>query len=185
MDKCQLHLRQVTNHLMNDIRSIPVKDLRQLGNQGFALALRILRHREDAADAVQDAMHQLFRKQHFFDSQRGSVRSWFLRIVRNRCIDMRRKARPSTGSEQFDPVDRGGVSPTHATEQQELVAAVHRALDEMNLDAREIILLRDSHGLSYAEIGEVLDIAAGTVMSRLHRARQQLRDKVMSTNPSD
>ena len=165
---------------MNDIRSIPNEDLKMLGNQGFALALRILRHREDAADAVQDAMHQLFRKQQAFDARRGSVKSWFLKIVRNRCIDMQRKSKPSLVGETFDPVDCGKLSPEQSTEQDELVAMVRSAIQELSPAAREIILLRDFHELGYSEISDVLGIASGTVMSRLHRARQQLREKVIT-----
>ncbi len=149
-----------------------------MGNQGYSLALRILRHREDAADAVQDAMHQLFRKQKTFDATRGSLRSWFLKIVRNRCIDMQRKNRPASGTEYFDPVDQATGSAEDSSQRSELVAMVRAALADLSGDAREIILLRDFHGLSYAEIGDVLGLASGTVMSRLHRARQQLRSKV-------
>jgi len=168
---------------MNEIRSIPADELKRLGDQGFALALRILRHREDAADAVQDALHQLFRKHDRFDARRGSIKSWFLKIVRNRCIDMQRKSRPTTAAEQFDPVDGKKPTPDKITEQSELVASVQAALGQMSEAAREIILLRDFHGLGYAEISQVLGIASGTVMSRLHRARQQLRELVLKANP--
>lgn len=159
---------------------MPSDDLRLLGNQGYALALGILRHRDDAADAVQDAMHQLFRKQESFDAGRGTLKAWFLKIVRNRCIDMQRKSRPSTATQQFDPVDSSESAPDQLTEKRELVASVRSALEAMPDAAREIIMLRDFHGLSYAEISEVLGVASGTVMSRLHRARQQLREKVLS-----
>ena len=167
---------------MTEIQSMPTDELRTLGNQGFALALRILRHREDAADAVQEAMHQMFRKQASFDSKRGSIKAWFLKIVRNRCIDMQRKSRPFSGAEILDPVDADTPSPETATESQELVSSVKRALAELSDDAREIILLRDFDGLSYAEISDVLGVASGTVMSRLHRARQQLREKVLPSS---
>jgi RNA polymerase sigma-70 factor (ECF subfamily) len=164
---------------MNDIPSFTNNDLRDLGNQGFALALRILRHREDAADAVQDAMHQLVRKQRTYDARRGSMRSWFLKIVRNRCIDMQRRSRPTPGGDAFDPVDQAGNSPEQHTEKRELVDLVRSALDRLSSEAREIILLRDFHGLSYAEISNVLDVSSGTVMSRLHRSRQKLREEVV------
>ncbi len=146
------------------------------------MALRILRHREDAADAVQDAMHQLFRKQQSYDASLGSIRSWFLKIVRNRCIDMQRKKRPVSGTQDFNPVDDGTATPGDVFQRDELIAMVRSALDRLPESSREIILLRDFHGLSYAEIGDVLGVASGTVMSRLHRARQQLRSKVILEN---
>ena len=165
---------------MNDIRSIPNEELVRLGNQGFALALRILGHREDAADAVQDAMHQLFRKHGSFDSRQGSIRGWFLKIVRNRSIDMRRKLRPVSGNESLDPLNTHESSAADIAQQNELVSQVRQALNDMPEETREIIMLRDFHSFSYAEISSVLGIPVGTVMSRLHRARQQLRKEVMN-----
>lgn len=170
---------------MNDITSATGNELRDLGNQGFALALRILRHREDAADAVQDALYQLVRKQNSYDAGRGSMRSWFLRIVRNRCIDMQRKSRPTPAGDGFDPMDHAECSPARDTEARELADLVRSALETLSAEAREIILLRDFHGLSYAEISDVLDISSGTVMSRLHRARQKLRQQIDQRKPND
>ena len=66
--------------------------------------------------------------------------------------------------------------------QDELISKTRHALAGMPESAREIILLRDFDGLSYGEIAQVLGIAQGTVMSRLHRARQQLANLVLSNN---
>lgn len=158
------------------------EELRVLGNQGFALACRMLHHRDDAADAVQDAMHQMIRKWSSFESQKGSLKAWFLTIVRNRCIDMRRRKRAVSGMEIFDPVDMKTPSGDDLAMQDELISKTRHALAGMPESAREIILLRDFDGLSYGEIAQVLGIAQGTVMSRLHRARQQLANLVLSNN---
>ena len=69
---------------MSAIRTITTEELKQLAGKGFSLAFQILQHREDAADAVQDSLHQLYRKQGQFDSERGTVQAWFLKMVRNR-----------------------------------------------------------------------------------------------------
>lgn len=163
---------------MDSIRSWANEDLMALGNQGFAFALRILRNRDDAADAVQDALHQLIRKEASFDPNRGTIKALFLKIIRNRCIDMMRKARPTTGAETFNPVDTNVVHPAQQMQTGELVMSVQKALEQLPDEAREILLLRDFHSLSYLEIAQVLGIAQGTVMSRLHRARQRLREIV-------
>lgn len=170
---------------MNEILALANEDLRTLGNQGFSLAFRMLGHRDDAADAVQDAMHQMYRRQTTYRAGRGSVRSWFLKIVRNRCIDMQRKLRPAPAGEFLDPIDQRTGSPLAVSERDELVARVRQALAELSDANREIILLRDFHGLRYAEICEVLGLSSGTVMSRLHRARQQLRNKVIPAQGAD
>ena len=62
---------------------------------------------------------------------------------------------------------------------------LREALAELSDDMREIILLRDAHGLSYAEIASTLDIATGTVMSRLSRARSTLRDLILAKERPD
>ena len=165
---------------MNAINTISAEDLKCLAGKGFSLAFRILQHREDAMDAVQDSLHQLYRKQNQFDSQRGSVQSWFLKIVRNRCIDLQRKSRVHThGDEGPLVVDEAMATPGQSAQQKEMIQMARSALTQLPDEAREIILLRDFHDLSYAEISEVLGIPAGTVMSRLHRAREQLRKQVL------
>ncbi len=68
--------------------------------------------------------------------------------------------------------------PAVATELNELTVLLKRELNSMPQDQQEIILLRDHQNLSYAEIAEVLAIPAGTVMSRLHRARNELRNRM-------
>ena len=70
-------------------------------------------------------------------------------------------------------------SPGQSAQQNELIQMAKSALDSLPRDAREIIMLRDFHDLSYAEISEILGIPSGTVMSRLHRAREQLRKQVI------
>ncbi|MEO1529323.1 MAG: sigma-70 family RNA polymerase sigma factor [Planctomycetota bacterium] len=161
---------------MND--EILGQPLRELADRGFAVALRLLHHREDAADAVQDALFQIVSSVNRFDQSRGTVRGWFLTIVRNRCIDRLKKKRPSQIPDTHDASDEGDETPDKELENRELIESVRSAIDQMESDAREILLLRDYDGLSYAEIASVLGIPNGTVMSRIHRARKQLRDLV-------
>ena len=152
--------------------------LRELADRGFSVALRLLHHREDAADTVQDAMYQVLSTAHRFDRSRGTVRAWFLTIVRNRCIDRLKKKRPTQLPEQHEAVDVGHATPDQKLENQELIESVRVAIRQMDASSREILLLRDYDGLSYAEIAGVLGIPNGTVMSRIHRARKQLRELV-------
>ena len=58
--------------------------IEELSNSGFSLAVQLLRNRDDAADAVQDALHTVLCKRRRFDPNRGEIRAWFLKIVRNR-----------------------------------------------------------------------------------------------------
>ncbi len=79
--------------------------IEELGNRGFALAMQMLGRRDDAADAVQDALHQLVRKWRSFDAERGELTSWFLKIVRNRCVDLiRQRARRHTEPAELEQI---------------------------------------------------------------------------------
>jgi RNA polymerase sigma-70 factor (ECF subfamily) len=155
-------------------------DLAELGRCGFALAVQLLRNREDAADAVQDALHAALRKRHRFDPRRGHLRAWFLKIVRNRCLDVLRKRSRRRDQDVVlqEVAAPGPPRPDVAAERQELLDMVRRELMQMPPPQREILLLRDYHDLSYAEIAQVLSIPVGTVMSRLHRARSELRRRL-------
>jgi RNA polymerase sigma-70 factor (ECF subfamily) len=170
---------------VNAIRTISSDELKQLGNRGFALAFQILGHREDAADAVQDSLHQLYRQHKRFDAKRGNIQAWFLTIVRNRSIDIRRKSKIRSGDNEHPVADSKTSNPDQSAEQNELIEIVTQKLGQLPEDLREIIMLRDFHDLSYAEIAHLLGIASGTVMSRLHRARQALRAQVLDKKISE
>jgi RNA polymerase sigma-70 factor (ECF subfamily) len=161
--------------------------LEELGARGFALALQMLGRREDAADAVQDALHQLLNKWATYDPARGELRPWFLKIVRNKCVDtLRQRAKRHTEPADLNrhPGSLGqpaNSQPADIAEQNETLQHLKAELMNLPDDLREIILLRDIHQLPYAEIAHVLDVPKGTVMSRLHRARTTLRSRMEKT----
>lgn len=147
---------------------------------GFALAVQILGDRNDAADAVQDCVHRMLRQPGRYDPAKGSARGWFLKVIRNGCIDRIRRSRRtlSSATEIVEYVDAQAPSPAAAAEASELHEKLRCELQRLSPEHREIILLRDWHDLSYAEISEVLSIPCGTVMSRLSRAREELRQRM-------
>ncbi len=165
---------------MSKISELSDSELHGLGQHGLAMAMQLLRNRDDAADAVQDALYSAWRKRSAYESAKGEIKSWFLKIVRNRCLDIIRKRQrrgPTVSiSPSIEPVD--GSSPPDARDQDERMAAVRSELLNLTTEQREIIMLRDYHGLAYGEISKVLGIPNGTVMSRLHRARLELRRRV-------
>jgi len=150
------------------------RELAQLGGGAHALAIQIMGNAEDAADAVHDAFEVVLTEPDRFDSEKGPLKPWFLRVVRNRCIDMlRRRRRSEVPVEELrDPA----LTPEESLHADQRTQAVRRALAALTSDKREIIVLRDYLDLSYAEIAKVLDIAPGTVMSRLHRSRLALKE---------
>ena len=152
------------------------ENIESLSDHGFALAIQLLGSHEDAADVVQDSLRKLVHSGQY-DAQRGPKRAWFLKVVRNGALDVlrKRKAEDEGAVAQLEDTD---LSPAEATEQNELKSLIRQQLEGMDVAQREIVLLRDFHDLSYAEIAEVMEIRAGTVMSRLHRARKELRQRM-------
>ncbi len=147
----------------------------------FLLALQLLGNRDDALDVVQDAFLRFFSTLQRFDVRRP-LKPWLYQIVRNRVVDLYRRRRVR----RHEPLDRGDdapalqlrdlrVDPERDAARSELRSRLWQALDELSPKQREILVLRDYQDLSYAEIATTLDIPIGTVMSRLHGARQRLR----------
>ena len=152
------------------------EDIHSLSDHGFALAIQLLGRHEDAADVVQDSLRKLVHSGQY-DAQRGPKRAWFLKVIRNGALDVLRKRKPED-EEAVAQLKDGDLSPAEAAEQNELKNIIRQQLAGMDVAQREIVLLRDFHSLSYAEIAEVMEIRAGTVMSRLHRARKELRQRM-------
>ncbi len=146
----------------------------------FLLALQMLGNRDDAMDVTQDAMLRFFTTLGSFDSERR-VQPWLFTIVRNQVRDLwrRRHRRPGDSVPDGDSLTSQLVSPSASPEadlrRQQVREEVWRALAKLPAEKREIIVLRDFHDLAYDAIAQVLDIPIGTVMSRLHGARRQLR----------
>ncbi len=157
------------------------EELEALGESGFALAFQLLGRHADAADVVQDALRKLVHSGQY-DARRGNARAWFLKVVRNGALDALRR-RKAHDAEAVAELTDAAPSPDATAEQNELSQLIRHELDTLPTEQREIILLRDFHDLSYAEIAEVLGLEGGTVMSRLHRARQALRVRISKFLP--
>ena len=142
----------------------------------FNYARWLTRSDADADDVVQDAYVRALR---FFSSLRGEdARAWLLTIVRNTWYGRFSKRSGSEQTQVFDEMtdDRSdnGLDPEALLIQQRAVDRVRRAVEELPVDYREVIVLRELEGMSYKEIAAVVGIPLGTVMSRLARARERL-----------
>lgn len=153
------------------------RQITQLGNGAHALAIQMLGNRDDAADAVHDAFVKALKKPDAYNADHGPLTPWFLRVVRNHCIDLSRRRRP-TGTDVEELVDPG-LGPEALLALSERDLQLQQALTKLSLVQREIIVLRDYMDLGYAEIAAVLEVAPGTVMSRLHRARMALKEELL------
>jgi len=147
-------------------------ELAEMGGGAHALAIQIMGNTDDAADAVQDALMKVLERPGAYQAAKGPLRPWFLRVVRNRCIDLLRLRRP--GGTPVEELIDTAAGPEKAAENADVTRMLQLALAAIDPDQRQIVVLRDYVDLPYAQIATVLDIAPGTVMSRLHRARMAL-----------
>jgi len=159
------------------------RELVTLGGGAHALAIQILGNRDDAADAVHDSIAKVLERPTAYQPKKGPLKTWFMRVVRNRCVDLLRGRRLTT--EHVDELPGHSRSPDQHLEAEQCRSAIERALSGIPAEQREILILRDYVDLSYADIAIVLDVANGTVMSRLHRARTQLSKVYRQQNGSD
>lgn len=158
-------------------------------NPLYGHAMRLTRNEHDAADLVQVTFERAFRK---FDSyQPGTnLKAWLFRIQTNAFINeyRRKKRQPklADGEQvedwQMHRAESHNAVGLRSAETEVLEAlpeqVIVEALDALSADYRQVVLLADVEGLRYKEIAEIMDTPVGTVMSRLHRGRAQLRKRL-------
>src|SRR6266850_228967 len=132
----------------------------------------------DAQDVVQEAYLRAFKSFGGFHGSNG--RAWLLTIVRNTSYTLLKKNKAVDLTTTFDEEIHGSghesVSPATILEHAENAELVKQAMDELPAEFREILALRHQEGLSYKEIADIAQIPLGTVMSRLARARDKLKE---------
>lgn len=144
----------------------------------WAVALRTLGDREEAADAVQDALVSAFRAAHTFRGQ-SAVTTWLHRITVNACLDRARKAAsrrtsPVDDTERLEQLLEPHESAEAPAERQDLHRELLAALAKLPVDQRAALVLVDMQGYPVAEAARVLDVPTGTVKSRCARGRARL-----------
>lgn len=147
--------------------------------------VHILGSSADAQDIAQDAFIQALEKLSTFRGQ-SAFYSWLFRIAMNGAVSFRRKTRrmstsvdavrEQTGIEPADP--RPSSEPTHALDVSERQRLVRQALGELPEEFRTVLVLKEMDGMPYEQIAEICECPVGTVRSRLHRARLELRGKL-------
>ncbi len=154
-------------------------------NFGYRLTLDA----DDAKDLVQDTYLKAYR---FIDSfQKGTnAKAWLFRILKNSFINDYRKKSKEPGKVDYqeveafynsDEVDRQITPDLRVDALQNMIGdEISNALNSLEVDFRTVIILCDLEGFKYEEMAKILDIPIGTVRSRLHRARQLLKEKLSS-----
>jgi RNA polymerase sigma-70 factor (ECF subfamily) len=149
----------------------------------YRLTFSLLQHKEDAEEVLQDSFEYAFRKLAQYDANKSAFKTWLYRIAISRCRNKRRrKWLPTFSLNQlvsFDAKDEETPAPDEVvalTEKQKLVWA---ALHELSPKLRETAVLRYYENLTYAEIGNILDIPTKTVESRMRLAHKALKELLL------
>lgn len=147
--------------------------------RAFHYALQTVGNADDAMDITQEAFLRLHRHWRRRDPERP-LAPWLYSVVRNLAIDVLRKrgVRKETDMDAALPAPSPLASPEAAAGNSELSGHLWREIQRLPDVQREALLLRDWHGLSYAEIAEATGTNATTVNSRLHDARTRLRERL-------
>lgn len=147
----------------------------------FNLARWLTGNDQDAEDMVQEAYLRAYK---FFDSFRGvDSRAWMLTIVRNTCYSWLQQHRPhmlvTSSDKELAIMESNELDPEAQLIHNANNDLIEQALDELALEFREVIILRELEGMSYKEIANIINIPLGTVMSRLARGRKQLQQYLL------
>ena len=149
----------------------------------FNTVVRLVDNAEDARDVVQEAFLHAYQSLHSFKGD-SLFFTWLYRIAMNTAISMKRKQRPvlriqATGDDKtaIDPLDPAESNrPGHALEMAEEERKVHDALSKLSSEHRAVLVMKDMEGMKYEAMAEILGVPIGTIRSRLHRARLEIRD---------
>ena len=151
--------------------------VREHSGRVYRLAYRLTGNVHDAEDLTQDVFVRVFRSLSSYTP--GTFEGWLHRITTNLFLDgVRRKQRIRFDALADDAADRVSGrehSPDRVLDDRMLAGDIQAALDELAPDFRAAVVLCDIEGLSYEEIAATLDVKLGTVRSRIHRGRAQLR----------
>ncbi len=152
----------------------------------FRLAYRLTGNKHDAEDLTQDVFVRVFRSLSTYSP--GTFEGWLHRITTNLFLDrVRRKQRIRFDALPDDAADRlQGREPTPANvfDDRHLEADIQAALDALSPEYRAAVVLCDIEGLTYEEVAATLGVKLGTVRSRIHRGRAQLRRALEHRDPS-
>jgi RNA polymerase sigma-70 factor (ECF subfamily) len=153
----------------------------------YNLARWLVRRPQDAEDIVQEAYLRAFK---FFGGyQGGDARAWVLKIVRNTSYSFLEKNGAANLVEEFDETIPTAVSEQSGVEGALLQSVdsqmLREALEELPVNFREVIVLRELEGMSYKGIAEVMGKPIGTVMSGLARARTQLKERLIRSRAEE
>ncbi len=157
--------------------------VRRYQDRLYNTVFRLVGNTEDAQDIVQEAFFSAYQSLKSFKGD-SLFFTWLYRIAVNTAISLKRKRKvllridsgseDPAGQEPRDPSPT--LDPSHSLDQAEQKQRVHRALARMSVEHRTVLVMKEMEGQKYETMAEVLGVPIGTIRSRLHRARLELRE---------
>lgn len=164
--------------------------VRRYQDRLYNTVYRMVQNAEDAQDVVQEAFLHAYQALEGFKGD-AQFFTWLCRIAMNAAISLRRRRKLvvsiEVGSERemlLEPVDESeGADPTEQLHRAEQGQRLHQALARLSPEHRAVLVLKEMEGIKYEEMAEILQVPIGTIRSRLHRARLELRALLEETDP--
>jgi RNA polymerase sigma factor (sigma-70 family) len=183
MDRKPLTDLEIIDHVRRGARNFYAQIIDRYKDKSMSLALRILRNREEAEEATQDAFIRAYNALNSFEgtSQFGT---WFYRILYNGCLTrLSRRKKEFIESEyddekEFERPDSGGSEWSDELELSDMIAFVKKTIDALPAKYSAIVSLFYFQELSYDEIARVTELPIGTVKTHLFRARTMLQKRI-------
>jgi RNA polymerase sigma-70 factor (ECF subfamily) len=181
----------IFKHKKDKVESINFDELvDQYQNKIYNIAFRMVGNTEDAMDITQEVFIKIFRTIKSFKGK-ASLSTWIYRIAVNTCLDQLRKRKnvkvsymEDTKAETQLPLNdiyMNKENPEKLYERSELRKVIQKTILSLSDDHRTVIILRDINGFTYEEIADILKCPMGTVKSKLCRARNELRRKLINS----
>jgi RNA polymerase sigma factor (sigma-70 family) len=190
LDKGSLYTFSMTSavpNIMTDKPTLFENEFLPHADALYNFAYHLTYHEEDANDLVQETFLKAYRYMGHYEPG-TNAKAWLFKILKNGFINEYRKATKRPNSIDFQEVEDWHQSDDESTQgkldmREEIFAGlmgdeVTKALNALPVDFKTVILLCDIEGFTYEEIAKIVDIPIGTVRSRLHRARQLLKEKL-------
>jgi RNA polymerase sigma-70 factor (ECF subfamily) len=179
--------RRLISECLNGRRAAFGELMRRYQERLYNTVYRIVDNAEDAADVVQDAFLNAYQSLNSFKGD-AEFFTWLYRIAFNTAISLKRKRRAvlrldwdGGASAGLEPVDESAFSePGSSMERSEDEATLQGALNRLSPEHRAVLVLKEIEGQKYEDIAEILEVPIGTIRSRLHRARLELRELLMA-----
>ncbi len=171
------------DHVIASVLAGDTSEFRKLVEQFhlpvFRFARNLIGDQHDAEDITQEVFLAAFNHLATYKAERASFQTWLFTIARNRCVNYFKRKRPLIDRDAIANTQQAAIS--DESDRNEFWIRLDKALDALPIEQKTAFVLSEIEGLPYADIAQIEQTTLGTVKSRIHRAKQRLRDVMAQT----